>query len=287
MMNLETNMKCQKGKLKRFSLLIIILFTHTLVQATVCIDKTFSHKNINLYLCQNHSNYNETRTLLFKARAQVLNQFIEDLITEKKLDQKKFEIQIWDGAIGYEHIMVSQSRNGYFVSCSGFPSFKELAKIINYFTQEEWTSFVYKADQVEDPERTCELFKKLLNQYPLPDLSKYISSKITLWQIDNLSLTYSKDSISYYDNNHALKYRPNSNLPIKIRDRYLFFQCDCFFVYQNGRELLKFKIRPIGTCEDYSLLKAHSTWVNIGFQADDILYSYSYDQNRFYDLSNS
>ncbi len=46
------------------ALLFVLLFSQT-IKATECIEKTFKEEHLNIYLCQNYTNYNETRTLLF------------------------------------------------------------------------------------------------------------------------------------------------------------------------------------------------------------------------------
>jgi hypothetical protein len=117
----------------------------------------------------------------------------------------------------------------------------------------------------------------------LPYISFYVTDTIPLWQLDNFSLTYSNDKIWYCSNGQILPYKPTSNLPIRIRDRYLFFQADSIFVRQDDSTILTFKI-PKTVAQDYTVDK-YSKWINVGLASDNTLYSYSYDKNKFYDLT--
>jgi len=251
------------------------------VHGTECVDRTFQYDHIDFHLCQNYSNYNETTSLLYKVRAKQLDKFIADLVDKGLLKNKKITIEIYDPELTYNYINVSQSKSSYDIDCSGFLTFEEIAKIIFYFTQPDWTSFVYDPSKV-DPSKARQIFLNLINKYTLPDISIYTSDNIPLWQLDNFSLTYSNDKIYYSSNGQFLPYKPTSNLPVKIRDRYLFFQEDSIFVRQGESTILSFKIPEIEE-QDYSVF-SYDKWANIGFGTANVLYSYSYDKNKFYNI---
>jgi hypothetical protein len=274
-----------RSNMKHLVTIILLLGSTAMAHATACVDKVFKHDHINLYLCQNYSNYDETTSLLFKARTQRLNSFIKDLINQGKLENKKFEIQLWDGNLTFNHIMVSQNSKGYHVSLSGYASFKQLAEIINYFTQADWTSYVYDPDKVKDRDRVRENFEVKISEYTLPNLEQYTSTKLILWQIDSISMTYVNDSLFYFDSDLRLRYTPSSNFPVKIHDRYLFFQANGIFVYHDKKEMLQLRIDSKGINEPYSITDVYAKWVNIGYLPDKYIYSYSYEKNRFYKLN--
>lgn len=273
-----------KTGLLRLITLIVALSAHQ-VQATVCIDRVFQHEHLTLYLCQNHTNYSETRTLLYQARAQQLNQFIADLKTQNQLGPRKFEIQIWDEVLTFEHLEISRSSQANYISLSSFANFKELAQMVHYFAQPQWASFVYNPEKVKDRHQTRKAIESILQQYPLPNLSTYTSSKEALWQRGSIKLSYSGDALSYYDGPAQLAYLPNSNLPVQIGNRFLFFQADHFSIYQGGKELLQHPFDSDNALGDFTVIEAHPKWVNIGYNTDHFLYSYSYDQNSFYNLT--
>jgi len=123
-----------------FSVLIFSLLSLT-TWATECVDKTFKEEYVNIYLCQNYSNYNETRTLLFKARTKILNDYIGEKIKSGQLQNKKIEIQIYDPVLTYNHLNISQGKNGYFVTYSGFATIQQLKIFIDYFADPNWKPF--------------------------------------------------------------------------------------------------------------------------------------------------
>ena len=267
----------------RLLLILILFLTTNVVQGTECVFRTFSYEHIDLQLCQNYSNYNETTSLLYKERTKQLNRFISDLVASGKLENKKITIEIYDPFVTNNYIFVSQSKSNYDIDCSGFLSFEEIAKIIFYFTQPDWSSFIYDPSKVKDQSQTRQRFLDIVNKYSLPDISSYVGDTIPLWKLDNFSLIYNHDKIWYSSNGQTLPYKPTLNLPIRIRDRYLFFQADSIFVRQNNFTILTFKI-PETTGQDFAI-DIYNKWVNIGFGADNIFYSYSYDKNQFYDLT--
>lgn len=260
-----------------------MFLTSNIVSGTECVFRTFRYEHIELQLCQNYSNYNETTTLLYKARAQQLNRFIADLIENGKLKNKTFTVEIYDPALTYNYINVSQSKSNYDIDFSGFLSFEEIAKIIFYFTQPNWKSFLYDPGKVKDKNQARQKFINIIDKYSLPDISSYISDSAVLWRLDNVSLKYSDDDIYYSINGQFLTYQPTSNLPVKIQDRFLFFQNDSIFVYDNGSTIQTFKTPEI-TRQDYTI-ERYNKWVNISLGSDEVLYSYSYEKNKFYDLT--
>ena len=120
----------------RQTILLFILLTFVIVaQATECVDRVFQENKVNLYLCQNYSNYNETTSLLFKARTKVLNDYINEKIKSGQLKDKKFEIQIYDQVLTYRQLELTQGKNGYFINLSGFPTLEQLVIFVGYFTE--------------------------------------------------------------------------------------------------------------------------------------------------------
>ena len=80
--------------MKRYAIALFLFTLCTTAKATFCVDRIYQEEKVNLYLCQNHTCFNETRSLLFKARTKVLNDYIKDKITKGVLRDKRFEIQI-------------------------------------------------------------------------------------------------------------------------------------------------------------------------------------------------
>ena len=93
--------------MKKIFILSLFALLSMQAKATECSGRIFQEEKINLYFCQNHSNFSETRALLFKAKTKVLNDYIKDKIAKGELEDKKFEIQIYDQIL--THIFVVQN----------------------------------------------------------------------------------------------------------------------------------------------------------------------------------
>lgn len=262
---------------KTLLILFFTLFSQT-VNATECVEKTFKEEHLNIYLCQNYSNYNETRTLLFKARAQILNDYIAEKIQSGQLQNKKIEIQLYDPLLTYNHLNISQGKNGYFVTYSGFASIQQLKTFIDYFADPNWAPFF-----TSDFEKvSSETISKQIEQFFLDNkTSKIEASQLNVWSLDHLKLDYVNDTLQYFAHASELQIAASSSLPIKINDRYLLFQNDSIFVLQGQEIIQTLRIdKPI--TEDYDIY-VYAKWVNIciGGQ-DNWVYSYSYEMNKFH-----
>jgi hypothetical protein len=259
-------------------LLLFLSFSSLNIKATECVDRTFKEEFVNLYLCQNHSNYNETRTLLFKTRAKILNEYIAEKIKLGQLTNKKFEIQLYDVALTNNHLNISQGKNDYFVTYSGFATFQQLKIIVDYFANKDWKPF-FTRDNEKSSDASID---RQINQF----FAEHKTSEITLpqqnvWTLDNLRLDYTNDTLRYYLNSILLDIQATSSLPVKIQDRFLLFQSNTIFVVQ-GQSIIKTQKIAQPITEDYDIYTTEK-WVNICYGGkDNWVYSYSYDKNCFY-----
>ena len=264
--------------MKRTFLIVLFSLFSLQINATECVDKTFKEEHLNLYLCQNYSNYNETRTLLFQARTKILNDYIGEKIKSGQLQNKKIEIQLYDPVLTYNHLNVSQGKNGYFVSYSGFATIQQLKIFIDYFADSNWKPFFTSDYQ----KVRSEIISKQIDDFFLDNKTSEVTlTQLNVWTLDNLKLDYLNDTLKYFVNSIQLDIAATSSLPIKINDRFLLFQANSIYVLQ-GQEIIKiFKIdNPI--TEDYDIYK-YEKWVNIcNGGKDNWVYSYSYDNNKFH-----
>ena len=264
--------------MKRTFLIVLFSLFSLQINATECVDKTFKEEHLNLYLCQNYSNYNETRTLLFQARTKILNDYIGEKIKSGQLQNKKIEIQLYDPVLTYNHLNVSQGKNGYFVSYSGFATIQQLKIFIDYFADSNWKPF-FTSDYQKVRSET--ISKQIDDFFHDRKTSEITLTQLNVWTLDNLKLDYLNDTLKYFVNSIQLDIAATSSLPIKINDRFLLFQANSIYVLQ-GQEIIKiFKIdNPI--TEDYDIYK-YEKWVNIcNGGKDNWVYSYSYDNNKFH-----
>ena len=264
--------------MSKFLLILCLSAFGLSLKATECHDKVFMEEYVNLYLCQNLSNYNDTRALLFKARTKVLNEYIREKIKSGQLQDKKFEIQIYDAILSIPHIDISQGKNGYFVSYSGFPTIHELKAFVNYYANKSQMSF-YSGDYQKLSQEV--IYERINGFFKDNMTSETILPQMTVWEDDNLSIEYVNDTLWHFINSTSLDIEAASPLPVKIKDRFLLFQDDSIFVLQGCEIIKSIKISPPpwGDCIFY----VYDKWANICYgRPDNWIYSYSYDKNYFY-----
>ena len=268
----------------------------TTTKATDCSHRIFQEEKINFALCDNHGRCGERTYILFKARVKVLNDYIKDKIAKGELEDKKFEIDIYD-QIYIPYMSLTQGKNGYFVDMSGqpYPTLEKLITIVDYFAKPDWKPFIPDFSQKIDNETEEAADKRhRANEQKISNLWKsgegrepYSYQPFTIWEKDGVSLEYSGDSLKYAINGMTVPFKVNATLPVKIQDRYLFFEKEYIYVVQDMETIKTFKIDKTylesHTGED-NVVYVHSKWVNICWQSgiDSWLYSYSYDKNRFY-----
>lgn len=269
----------------RYIYLLFLLLTlgiHS--QATECVDKLFEEENVNLYLCQNYSNYHETRTLLFKARTKALNDYIKTKIKSGQLQNQKFEIEIYDQVLTYHHLELTQKNNHYLIHVSGFPTLEQLIAFVNHFTTTDWKPFSTSHHQDVGPEIISKEINTFFQNAPVFNATEVIQHKFTVWAKGNWHLDYYHDSLHYFVGVFPLAIRPTSALPVAIQDRILLFQTDTIFVMKGKSVIQKMPVnQPIS--EDYDVY-AFDQWVNICHGGhNNWVYSYSYTKNKFYKRS--
>lgn len=231
-----------------FAILFFSLISPT-IKATECVDRTFKEEYLNIYLCQNYSNYNETRTLLFKARTTILNDYIGEKIKSGLMPNKKIEIQLYDPVLTYNHLHISQGKKGYFITYSGFATIQQLKTFIDYFVTPNWKPFFTSDYQ----EVSSETISKQIDTFFLENkTSEMTLPQFNVWTTENLRLDYTNDKLSYYVDETQLNINPTSSLPIKIKDRFLLFQTDSIFVLQ-GQEIINTFIVNNPITEDYEI----------------------------------
>ena len=227
---------------KIFLLLSLFVFYTTAAKATNCHPKVFQEEKINLAICDNYDRSGERLFLLFKARIKVLNDYIKDKIAKGELQDKKFEISMSD-PVYMRYMDLTQGKNGYFVDMSGisYPTLTQLMTMVDYFAKPNWKSFIadFSPQRNDETDEAAEKrydaeYNKTVNFLKLGiEHTPYAYQPFTIWKRDNISLEYSGDSLRYLIDEKPLSFQANATLPVKIKDRYLFFQDDNIFVVQR------------------------------------------------------
>ncbi len=279
--------------MKYFITSIMLLF---LCSASKCVDweeKIVIYKeeklNICISFCERYFSFNDAYPLLYKARVKVLNDYILDKITKGELEDKKFEIQIycdlWRTWPERETFLnLTQGKNGYFVSTSRFLSLQEFKTIVDNFANPDWKPFLkperknyIQLDYLEILEKKVDDFFKQNTQN-----ETIIYQPFLVWEKDGVSLEYSGDSLRYLFNNIPFQFSASQSLPVKIQDRYLFFQQDSIFVVQDMEIIKSVGVNP--RFQKFHKIEVFMKWVNIfdTGHSNSCIYSYSYDKNKFY-----
>ena len=281
--------------MKYYFTILFFLALSTPVKATFCIDRIYQEEKIKLYLCQNHSGFNETRGLLYKARTKILNTYIKEKIVKGELKDKIFHIEIHDECTTSPTLMLydesstpstlilEREKEGYFVTITGYPSLQRLLAIVDYFSKPDWEPFL----AADFDEESIENIEKRIEEFYVQNTKNEVFSykPFSVWRKDEVRLQYLGDSLRYIINNKPLSFQMNSSLPVKIQGRYLFFQFDRIFVVQDAKTIESIEIDTSmkDTDEDFDIY-VFPKWVNICWGGkDNWMYSYSYERNKFYE----
>ncbi|SHE38348.1 hypothetical protein [Dysgonomonas macrotermitis] len=268
--------------MRKLFFIICFIISVSQAKATVCVDRTFKEEHLNLYLCQNYSSFRETLGLLYQARAKVLNDYIAEKISRGELKEKRFEIAIYDQNTTSPRMEISQGQNGYFVDVSGYLSLDELIALVDYFASSEWKPlFTPSYEESDYSERSIRIKERFFEKYK--PRNRQETDPVEVWSSGDIKLIYSSDQLSYFWDNTKLNTDTDTNLPVQIKDRYIFFSNSRIVVYTDKKVIKTLDISDSSFSEDLTV-EPYDNWVNIGWSADNWLYSYSYDKNRFYKL---
>ena len=268
--------------MKKTTLILIIFAFCTTAKATNCYYSFFLKERINIALCTNNVPPPETTALYYRAMAMVLNEYIKEKIANGKLEDKRFEIQVTSSILHRNHLELTQNRNGYFVSMlMSAANLNNLRTIVHYFARPDWQPFIAEAhgDWEVNDRRIGHFFRQNAVNEPFDFVP------VTVWERNGVSLELSPDGFRYVIDGEPLPFAINENLPVRIRDRFLFFQNDGIHVVENGETVrfleLDLDLYRRGGFPELTV-DVHSKWVNIGWRRDNWIYSYSYEQNRFF-----
>ena len=301
--------------MKKIAIILIIFAFCTAAKATVDILYLFEHEKIRLSLVKLDVDCGFVYWH-HKGLAKVLNDYIKEKIANGKLENKRFEVQIettnhrtWSE---YAGLQLTQGRNGYFVSyiCwvsweenRGRTSLEHMRAIVHSFTNPDWQPVLYPywgntapglnpREMDFDWDVHTRNIARFFEQNTVNEPFEF--EPVTVWEIgDGVSMVFTVDGLRYAINGELLALAPETfggwrqgfTLPIRIRDRFLFFQHDGIHVVEDMQTISTFSTFE---WEGYDFIHRHSIdvhpkWINIhwGFERGGI-WSYSYEQNRFF-----
>lgn len=258
---------------KKGLILCLLLLNANTLLATEGVKSVFKFRYVEFSLTQNYSSFRETRNLLFKGRAQLLNDLIAKKIVSGELKNLKFDIQIYDAVISRPQLIIRQHPKKCEIILSGYPSIRQLYSIVAYAS-------IHKEKLEYIGEKAEEGISRFYTQYAKP-IGSFTANSFTVWSKSGFSLRYTADSLRYRFNNVSLNYPANTNLPLKIKDRFLVFTNDAIFVIKQGKQIAMIKLQKPAIA-DFDC-NVYTGWVNVcDGGPQNWLYSYSYKQNHFF-----
>lgn len=269
-------------------ILTLLLFLYCLLgHATVCADMYFIEKHISICVCKNHGRGLDNINLYYKGVAKALNKYIALRIERGELKNKRFDIYMFDPIITRPHISLTQGSKGYYILTGEAKSLNELIRLIDEFAQPNFKGLdigLWDHEDYEENERLLKrIEKRILNkEIPQNDLELILDkNQFILWKKNDMKVVFHQDKVKcFIDNkeiNHSLL-----GYPQVIQDRYILQNKDGFTIYQDTIliKIFKYKSDDWWDSNEYLQSEIYAKWAN--FSSNDITYSYSYDQNRFY-----
>jgi hypothetical protein len=258
-----------------------VLSTFTLC-ATECVDRQFIHPHIDFTLCQNYSNYAEIRTMHFQQRAELLEKWWTEAVPEAKRGNVKFTIQVLDYVLTFNHLQIERFGDSCSISVSGFVSLAQLASYMNYCVSAGFKPMPFNWHQPPpNTDSLREASETLLRRYFPASVKKYSDEKNRLWIGGPYTLMCCGDTLWYTCGDEVMRIKPQSTLPFQVKDRWLFFEHEYFFVLEGCKVMEEEKVNEnFVRYEDYRLEEWNGD-IRIGYGSDLHYYLYNYAENSF------
>lgn len=276
-------------------ILILSLFAYCInflpIHATVCADQFFVEKHVVLGVCKNHARGLSQAEVYYKGVAKVLNDYIKLRIERGDLKNKRFDIYMLDPVLTRPHYEMVQNSTTYFIRSGQDLSLKELMSLIDEFTQIGFTAIdigVWGTNEKEYDAQTrqIERFEKRIFNKNLPqaDIDTVLNNEYIIFEKNKLKMIYKNDIVQTFIDGESITI-DMTGWPNVIRDRYIFQGLGFFKIYQDTTliKTFKFQVKDWYDCE-YMDARVFSKWINYSMCGIP-LYSYSYDRNRFIDIS--
>jgi len=276
----------------RATIIAILLVMSTLISfSTEREYENYCHSRLNFSFCCNAS-YPDLKTIwYYKGVSSVLNDYIENKISNSELEDKVFEIQIGCGIFGgHPSIEISQNSSKYFVFIHGMTDLKYLTRIIEYFAHPDYESFVIEAKDTDELMRKNEnalvAFNDRLNiSVPNIDMSFFKDRIDTVFKLEKLRIDYSADKLKMYIDSKLIGSNFKIPCPVLLADNYIVNVSDTLKVFNSlGEEINEFSInKNEGEIDSNYEMNAYSKWMNL-YYFDKPIISYSAHGNKFYRL---
>ena len=291
--------------MKKTAIIILTIFAFsTTAKATAPIytDYVFEHEKVRLFL-RVESRECKFLPLHHKGLAKALNDYIKNKIANGKLENKRFEVQVWSLKWSNEcpvpELQLTQGRNGYFVTMNiGRTSWENMRAIVHSFANPYWQPVLlphpnWWSNHNNFDVATAAIDRKISIFFEQNAISESFEFEpVRVWERDGASLEFTVDGLRYAINGEVLSLFPtHRTLPVRIHDRFLFFQENGIHVVEDMQtvKIFEFDRENVNSWNrDYFRADVHPKWVNIHWiRWDDSssgIWSYSYEQNRFFSV---
>ena len=227
------------------TLCCIIVFYADLLSASQIHYKYVEYQNIIIRLAYQSNNSWNTILPLYKGIGYILNDRVSELKNEGRIKDKRFHIKLGNPFDQNEMVLdFSESDDSYYFQTYGALGLGELLKVIEYFSQESWSSYYYSYNQLdhgsvsEFSEKVNEKLTEILSKIDLTvTLDKYAQEEIVVEELFDLRYIYSNESLKYSIGSTQLPIIPNGHRPEFIGGFYYFIDDGFLFVYK-GESLL-------------------------------------------------
>ncbi len=254
----------------------------------------FLYSHVNFKYCSNYCRRSDVKMLYYSGLMEALNAHIDRRLQEGALQAKKFEIIFSDpfADMPAPVVEITQNRKGYHITSrdAGDLNLRHLVRVADYFTSRNWKPFSCCDRYIKvTPADIRRRFGRILDrEVGDPNVSFFDGRRSIVLELDDLQLVYENDRLFFLLAGKRLDLEPEDPVPVKVGNRYLFGSKDFFHVFEKDLELRrrpKAKLWSEWECSEPFRAKGYRKWVNLGCGEGGARLSYSYDENRLYEVA--
>lgn len=242
-----------------------------------------------------HCQYDDAEDLYVLGIAELLNAYINELINKGKLKNKMFIIHTgndYQMPHPRSNITVTSSPAVNYIETPGSPDITFLTQVINYFTSQEWQSYVYDSGEYCPDKKTDLTYKNFVKRLDKivgkPDMGFYSNRKAKVYETGDLRIYFYNGELHTYIGKEEIDIKLWAPLPVHVGNKYMIASEYVMYVYEgtkliNKRSFLKSSI--FCDLDDFEL-ETRGDRINLFYDQHLIIHSYSAKANQFYKIKN-
>lgn len=270
-------------------LFLLLLLNVTPARATVCSYQYYIEKHVNLCICRNHGRFSTFDLLYNEGMAKALSDYIAARIERGELENKKFEIALYDPILSHPHIVLTQGKNGYHIIAGEHLRLNHLMQLADEFSKPGFKILdldaggLYSDENEKQYNRIIKQIDEILDREPSDEMKEILAQTYTLWEQGALKIEYTEGKLRYNLHGKHLHEPVEGGMPATIGNRYILQLPEHFVVYEDSVFSKKVKVDKDGFWDMDLQVEVANKWINYLYY-DNYEYSYSYDKNRFYKI---